>query len=110
MNHNNLNVSFCNTFPHCTLRYHSATGEFAVPLDKDGLYYFYAHIVITVNSWGRFELMKNSETLCVMDGDSNDSPTDHDTITCAATRWLKTGKHIPCKSDPSVIFILTFVN
>ena len=36
--------------------------------------------------------MKNYEPLCVMDGDSNDSPTDHDTITCAATLWLRKGK------------------
>ena len=79
-------------FHNCTLRYNSSTGVFTVPSDKSGLYYFYAHIVVAVNSYGRFELMKNSETLCVMDGDSNDSPTDHDTITCAAMLWLIKGK------------------
>ena len=76
-------------------RYNPSTGEFTAPPGGAGLYYFYVHAQVDHGEYARFNLKRNSETLCTLEGDnSQNGADDYDTGTCAATAMLNEGKKL----------------
>ena len=76
-----------------TFRYNSSTGKFTVPTGGAGLYYFHVHVLVDDGEKGNFNLKRNNELLCSLNGDNNNSGTkDFATGTCAATVMLNTGE------------------
>ena len=70
--------------------YNADTGDFTVPPEADGLYFFYAHFQLEAGKSAQIDIRLNGARLCTMAEDEGNGG-DHPGSSCAATVLLQEG-------------------